>query len=66
MSRSPTILELVTSAQINFENLEKMFPQVKNEPLYVLAKMQLDDGVEALQEEVRHSGLTFLRSEDAR
>lgn len=37
--------ELLLSAQINFENLEKMMPEVKFHPLYKISKFQLDEGL---------------------
>jgi hypothetical protein len=35
--------ELVMCAQINFENLERAMPNVKNHPFYKIAKGQLDE-----------------------
>ena len=43
--------ELVQSAKINFENLEKAFPIIKTHPMYTIAKKQLDMAVEEVAEE---------------
>jgi hypothetical protein len=37
--------ELIRSAQINFENLERAVPQLKVHPFYRIAKAQLDEGL---------------------
>jgi hypothetical protein len=37
--------ELLRCAQINFENVEKIFPSIKAIPLYKAAKLQLDAGL---------------------
>jgi hypothetical protein len=34
--------ELAECARINFENVERMAPQLKAHPIYALAKQQLD------------------------
>jgi hypothetical protein len=37
--------ELVRCSQINFENLEKAFPQILLSPYYRIAKAQLDEAL---------------------
>jgi hypothetical protein len=37
--------ELLLCAKINFENLERNFPAIRDNPYYTIAKMQLDDGL---------------------
>lgn len=37
--------ELIECAKINFENLELVFPIIKEHPFYVIAKAQLDEGL---------------------
>lgn len=44
-------LECVQNAQINFENLERFFPQLKTHPVYMIAKEQLDNGVNKLEQD---------------
>lgn len=43
------ILELLMSAQINFENLEQMTPLVSAHPIYKISKSQLDQAVEEIR-----------------
>ena len=38
-------IELAECAKINFENLEKAFPLVKQHPFYLIAKAQLDESL---------------------
>lgn len=38
-------LEEIACAQINFENLERAFPMIKEHPFYKISKMQLDSGL---------------------
>lgn len=42
---SVSTTELAECAKINFENVEKMNPSIRNHPLYALAKRQLDASV---------------------
>lgn len=44
------ILELLMSAQINFENLVAQNPAIATHPMYAIAKMQLDEAIEKLIE----------------
>ncbi len=38
-------VDLLRSAQINFENLEKAVPALSKHPYYVIAKAQLDEAL---------------------
>lgn len=42
-------LELLRSAQVNFDNFIAVFPVVKDHPYYKIARMQLDEGVKELE-----------------
>lgn len=42
-------LELIRSAQINFENFEKAAPLGSIHPFYKIAKRQLDEGLKAME-----------------
>ncbi len=42
-------LETLKCAQINFDNLVKLHPAIKDIPFYQIAKMQLDDGIKKLE-----------------
>ena len=42
-------LELLHCAQINFDNLIKMNPQVASHPMYIIARTQLDEAVRQLE-----------------
>ncbi len=37
--------ELLLSAKINFENFERATPQILDNPYYIIAKAQLDEGL---------------------
>ena len=37
--------ELAECAKINFENLERDMPRIKNHPFYMMAKAQLDEAL---------------------
>lgn len=39
--------ELLISARMNFENLERAFPAIAGDPYYIIAKSQLDEGLGA-------------------
>ena len=45
------ILELLRCSQINFDNLVKMNPLIKDHPMYQIARLQLDEVVEQLEAE---------------
>jgi hypothetical protein len=38
-------LDLAECAKINFENLERAFPLIKEHPFYLIAKAQLDESL---------------------
>lgn len=38
--------DLIRCAQINFENIAKLLPSLAKQPLWVIAKEQLDAGIE--------------------
>ena len=43
------ILEELRSSQINFDNLVKLNPIIKDHPMYIIARMQLDAAVENIE-----------------
>ena len=45
-----TIHEVLLNAQINFENLERLNPGVKQSPIYWMAKNQLDNALKQLED----------------
>ncbi len=53
-------VELIRCAQCNFENLEKMVPEIKFHPLYIISKGQLDEG---LGGRTLEQSVTLARSE---
>ena len=44
-------VELIRCSQINFQNVEKMVPLIKDHPIFQMAKMQLVEGLKLLDEE---------------
>lgn len=50
MSEDKDALELLHCAQINFDNFVAAFPLAADHPYYKFAKLQLDEGIEALEE----------------
>lgn len=42
-------LELLQCCQINFNNLVTMNPPIKDHPMYVIARTQLDEAVKQLE-----------------
>ena len=45
---SCSIKEVILNSQANFENVERMNPTLKNHPLYMIAKRQLDNAIKAI------------------
>ena len=45
---SCSIREVLLNSQANFENVERMNPMLKNHPLYMIAKRQLDNVIKAI------------------
>ena len=45
-----TVHEVLLNAQINFENLERMSPALKQNPMYGMAKNQLDNALKQLED----------------
>ncbi len=45
------IEELLFSSQINFNNLEQMNPFIKDNPMYWIAKTQLDEALKTITDE---------------
>lgn len=54
--------ELALCAKMNFENLERAFPAIRQHPFYVIAKAQLDESLggkpveEVLAEQAQRGG----------
>lgn len=44
-------LEIIMNAQINFENVAKMNPDLKLHPIFGMATEQLENGIAKLKEE---------------
>ena len=44
-----TVLDALLNAQFNFSNVERMAPSLSQHPIYRLAKGQLDNAIEALE-----------------
>ncbi len=45
---SCSIREVILNSQANFENIERMNPMLKNHPIYMIAKSQLDNAIKAI------------------
>ncbi len=45
-----TIHEVLQNAQINFENLERTSLTVRSNPMYIIAKAQLDNALKQLED----------------
>ncbi len=45
---SCSIREVILNSQANFENVERMNPMLKNHPIYMIAKSQLDNAIKAI------------------
>ncbi len=45
----PKAIEILMCAQVNFDNLIELNPAIGKHPMYIMARRQLDDGVEELK-----------------
>ena len=45
---SCSIREVILNSQANFENVERMNPSLRNQPVYMIAKSQLDNAIKAI------------------
>ena len=47
---SLSILEVLMNAQINLQTFQQMNPAVARHPIFMIAKQQLDNGIQALED----------------
>lgn len=49
-----TILELLENAETNFKNIGKMFPSIKDHPIYIVGIQQLEEALNRVLQEEEH------------